>query len=74
MKKNKNSISFDFDLINSVTNMWKAGIYPISFLKAFFYGIWPYLKLIMMLISFITPTTFLKRKKRSSFNLFRYKK
>ena len=36
---------FDFGLINSVTDMWKAKVYPLSILIAFFSGIWPYLKL-----------------------------
>ena len=61
---------FDFGLVNSVTDMWKAGVYPLSFLIAFFSGIWPYLKLIMMLISFITPTSILKKEKRETVLMF----
>ena len=61
---------FDFGLVNSVTDMWKAGVYPLSFLIAFFSGIWPYLKLIMMLISFITPTSILKKEKRETILMF----
>ncbi len=61
---------FDFGLVNSVTDMWKAGVYPLSFLIAFFSGIWPYLKLIMMLISFITPASILKKEKRETVLMF----
>ena len=57
---------FDFGLINSVTDMWKAKVYPLSILIAFFSGIWPYLKLIMMLISFITPSSLINKNKRST--------
>ena len=61
---------FDFGLINSVTEMWKAKVYPLSIIIAFFSGIWPYLKLILMLISFLTPTSILKKRKRESILLF----
>ncbi len=61
---------FDFGLINSVTEMWKAKVYPLSIIIAFFSGIWPYLKLIFMLVSFITPTSILKKRKRESILLF----
>ena len=57
---------FDFGLINSVRDMWKAGVYPLSVIVALFSGIWPYLKLVLMLISFVLPTSLLKKKKRSS--------
>ena len=57
---------FDFGLINSVTDMWKAKVYPLSILIAFFSGIWPYLKLILMLISFITPSSIINKNKRST--------
>ena len=57
---------FDFGLINSVTEMWKAKVYPLSIIIAFFSGIWPYLKLILMLISFLTPTSILKKRKRET--------
>ncbi len=57
---------FDFGLINSVTEMWKAKVYPLSIIIAFFSGIWPYLKLILMLISFLTPASLLKKRKRET--------
>ena len=55
---------FDFGLINSVRDMWKAGVYPLSILVAVFSGIWPYLKLVLMLISFILPASLLNPRKR----------
>ncbi len=61
---------FDFGLINSVTDMWKAGVYPLSILIAFFSGIWPYVKLIMMLFVFVTPSSLLKKEKRESVLMF----
>ena len=55
---------FDFGLINSVRDMWKAGVYPLSILVAVFSGIWPYLKLVLMLISFVLPASLLNPRKR----------
>ena len=31
--------------------MWDAEVYPLSLLIAVFSGVWPYLKIIMMLVS-----------------------
>ena len=55
---------FDFGLINSVRDMWKAGVYPLSIIVAVFSGIWPYLKLVLMFISFILPASILSQRKR----------
>ena len=55
---------FDFGLINSVRDMWKAGVYPLSIIVALFSGIWPYLKLVLMLISFVMPASLLNPRKR----------
>ena len=57
---------FDFGLINSVRDMWKAGVYLLSVIVALFSGIWPYTKLVLMLISFILPTSLFKKKRRKS--------
>ena len=57
---------FDFGLVNSVKEMWEAGVYPMSILVALFSGIWPYLKLILMLVVFILPTTVLSSKRRGT--------
>ena len=55
---------FDFGLINSVHDMWVAGSYGLSLLVAVFSGIWPYLKLILLLIAFFLPTSILSHKSR----------
>ena len=57
---------FDFGLINSVRDMWEAGVYPLSIIIALFSGIWPYLKLVLMLISFVLPTSLFNKKKRGT--------
>ena len=55
---------FNFGLVNSVHDMWVAGSHILSALVAVFSGIWPYLKLILMLISFFLPTSILSHKRR----------
>ena len=55
---------FDFGLANSVHDMWVAGSKILSALICAFSGIWPYMKLILMLISFCTPTSILSHKRR----------
>ena len=55
---------FDFGLVNSVHDMWAAGSHILSALVAVFSGIWPYMKLILMLISFFLPTSILSHKRR----------
>ena len=55
---------FDFSLVNSVHDMWLAGSKFLSTLVAVFSGIWPYLKLVLMLISFFLPTSLLSHNKR----------
>ncbi len=57
---------FDFGLINTLSDMWKAKVYHLFILIEFFFGIWPYLKLILMLISFITPSSIINKNKRST--------
>ena len=55
---------FDFGLINSVKDMWEAGVYPLSIIVALFSGVWPYLKLVLMLISFVLPSSLFSKSKR----------
>lgn len=56
---------FDFGLINSIVEMWKAKTYFLSILIAVFSCAWPYTKLILMLIVFMLPATCLKVHIRS---------
>lgn len=46
---------FDFGLINTIRDMWSAGVYPLAILIAFFSGAWPYIKLILMFLSWCLP-------------------
>ena len=46
---------FDFTLANSVKDMWRAKVYPLSVLIAVFSGGWPYLKLALMLAAWVAP-------------------
>ena len=55
---------FDFGLINSIREMCKAGVYFLAVIVAVFSGFWPYLKLILMMISFALPASILNKKKR----------
>ena len=55
---------FDFGLVNSVRDMWKAGSWVLSLLVAIFSGFWPYAKLVLMLISFCLPASILSHKSR----------
>ena len=55
---------FDFSLVNSVHDMWLAGSELLSTVVAVFSGVWPYLKLVLMLISFMLPTSILSHKRR----------
>ena len=57
---------FDFGLINSVTDMWTAGVYPLSILIAFMSGIWPYLKVVLMICCWFFPTAWMKSSTRGS--------
>ena len=57
---------FDFGLINSIREMCKAGVYFLALVVALFSGVWPYLKLLLMLISFVLPTSILNKRKRES--------
>lgn len=44
--------------------MWVAGIWPLSLLVAGFSGAWPYLKLVLMFASWLTPKRWLPIKYR----------
>ena len=50
---------FDFTLSNSVRDMWDAGVYPLSLIILIFSGIWPYVKIVAMLICWWIPSSYL---------------
>ena len=55
---------FEFSLANSVSDMWSAGVYPLSLLIAVFSGAWPYLKLCLMLFCWTMPTRLISCERR----------
>jgi hypothetical protein len=57
---------FDFGLGSTVHDMWGAGVYPLAILIAFFSGAWPYVKLVVMLASWIVPPGWLTKERRES--------
>ena len=57
---------FNFGLINSIKEMCKAEVYFLALIVLLFSGIWPYLKLILMLISFVLPASILNKRKREN--------
>ena len=46
---------FAFSLGDTVSNMWKAGVYGLSLLILLFSGIWPYVKIFAMWTSWCLP-------------------
>ena len=57
---------FDFGLVNTIRDMWSAGVYPLAILIAFFSGAWPYIKLILMLASWVLPPRVLPLRPRET--------
>jgi hypothetical protein len=46
---------FDFGLLSTVEDMWDAKVYALATLIAFFSGLWPYIKLVTMLLCWSIP-------------------
>lgn len=56
---------FSFSLVNTASEMWNAGIYPLFLLVVVFSGVWPYVKLILMLFSWtVRPMSALQTRRR----------
>ena len=55
---------FAFSLGNTVRGMYRAGIYPLMLLVVVFSGLWPYLKLVLMLFGWFAPTRILDVRSR----------
>jgi uncharacterized paraquat-inducible protein A len=51
-------------LANTVRDMWRAGVYPLSILIAIASGGWPYAKLLLMIFAWCAPTRILSRQRR----------
>jgi len=57
---------FSFSLGNSVHDMWQAGVYPLSIMIALFSGVWPYLKLLLMMFAWMAPVEMCSSEKRET--------
>ena len=57
---------FSFTLSNSVHDMWEAKVYPLSVLILVFSGVWPYVKLLCMLLAWTVPAALFPRAKREN--------
>ena len=57
---------FQFSLANSVKDMWKAGVYPLSMLIALCSGGWPYLKLALAGTCWLAPPSRLPVERRET--------
>ena len=55
---------YDFSLGDSIRNMWDAEVYPLALLIAVFSGAWPYLKIVLMLLSWFAPEKCLNSTRR----------
>lgn len=55
---------FSFGLVHTAKEMFQARIYPLFFLVVVFSGIWPYMKLMLLFASWVTPTTRLSASQR----------
>lgn len=58
---------FKFTLRSSVQEMWNAGVYPLAILIAGCSGLWPYLKLFLMLLCWVLPRSKLDLRGRNRF-------
>jgi hypothetical protein len=61
---------FDFTLQNTVKDMWTSGDYSLSILVAVFSGIWPYLKIVIMLLCMVTPPSHMSPSRRERILMF----
>jgi len=57
---------FTFSLGKTVNEMYNARVYTLMILVLGFSGIWPYVKMVLLLLSFITPERYLALQKRES--------
>eukprot|EP00727_Mastigamoeba_balamuthi_P013477 m51a1_g8752 hypothetical protein (725) ;mRNA; f:94670-97310 len=55
---------FSFGLVDSIRDMWRAKVYPLSILIAVFSGVWPYIKLVVALACWAAPSQALNRRWR----------
>lgn len=56
---------FDFGLINTVIEMWTAKVYPLAVLILLMSGVWPYAKVVLMIVCFFMPKSLMPGKIRN---------
>ena len=62
----KNTL-YTLDLIHSFEYMWYAGVYLLLISIAIFSQVWPYVKILLVLIIFVLPSSLLNKRKREVF-------
>jgi hypothetical protein len=58
--------SFSFSLGSTIAGMYHAGVYMLMIIILIFSGIWPYAKLLLMLVAWILPPSMLSPAERGS--------
>jgi len=58
---------FSFSLISSIRDMWTGGAYPLAILIGAFSGVWPYGKLMLLLLCWFVPPRRLTVTRRQRF-------
>jgi len=66
----KSHTLFNFTLISSIRDMWHAGVYALALLIAVFSGIWPYVKLVAMMLCWMMPHIILSIRGREKVLMF----
>lgn len=62
--------AFAFALLTIVMDSWAAGAYGLSILVGFLSGVWPLVKLVLLVAAWLLPTSAMKPKTRGSLLLF----
>lgn len=57
---------FKFGLAETIREMWRAKVYYLAILIAFFTAAWPYIKMVAMLLAWVLPTSVLSVAWRNS--------
>lgn len=55
---------FNFALVNSVSEFWQSGSYPLAIIIAFFSGVWTHLKLLLIGVVYWTPPSTFSLRRR----------
>ena len=55
---------FSFSLGNTISEMYHSRVYALMLLILIFSGVWPYLKLVLMLLAWVIPSKFFRPERR----------